>query len=448
MLGIPTLLGVVVFNPTPATQQVTVSFSVANFGIGMPFTTTGIVSPTMVVTVPPFGMARAKTTWLPWLSGHFCVQVILQSAGHEPIRSQRNIDVGEPLKLGEVHSRIIEIRNPRTEAMTITLALINHRPGWQVTLTPTMFVNVNPGVVNTATLTVQPPQPSANPQEREEQLKALADEQPIVDVEAYINGELIGGIRKIAKPPIPLHKPQDRPYAESEISVTPYPLQANQPATITTQIMNTSDVTQTIRVLFGVANFGMGIPFTNTNIVPTMTAVTLGPGISTTVSAVWTPPFGGHWCIQIILEDPNDQYPPQRSQRNVEVERRPANSCEPIVRDFWLQNSTGLTVTVTLGSSAVNLPPGWTYSTNITETVLGPYQGITVTLTITPPCGLAALDWLASEGALGAGASSLAEVNVEGYIDGEPVPESGGIQVQIEIGPPEKKIYLPIIMKN
>jgi len=317
-------------------------------------------------------------------------------------------------------------------------------------LTPTLFVNVGPGVVNTATLTVRPPQPSTNPQEREEQLKALADERPIADVEAYINGELIGGIRKIAKPPVPLHKPQDRPYAESEIAVTPYPLLAGQPATITTQIMNTSEQTQTIRVEFRVANFGMGIPFTDTNIVPTYRVVTLGPGISMTVGTVWTPPFAGNWCIQITLRDPNptNQYPPQYSQRNVVVERRPANSCEPIVRDFWLYNSTGLPVTVTLGSSAINLPPGWDYSTNITETLLGPYRGITVTLTITPPCGLASLDWLTSQGASDASESRVAEVNVEGYIDGELMPESGGIQVQIEIGPSEHKIYLPLVLKQ
>jgi hypothetical protein len=449
-VGIPTLLGAIVYNPTPFTQRVTVTFGVANFGIGWPFTQTGIVMPTVVVNVPPMGMARAQTLWMPWLQGHFCVQIKLESAGHEPVYSQRNMDVGEPLKLGESHSRPIQIYNPMTQVVTITLALINHRPEWQMTLTPTVFANVMPGAVNTATLTVQPPDPT-NPQEREEQLKSLADERPIADVEAYINGELMpngGGIRKIAKPPIPLHKPQDRPYAESEISVTPYPLQAGQPATITTQIMNTSEETQTVQVEFRVANFGMGIPFTNTNITPTYRVITLGPGISVTVGTEWRPPFAGHWCIQITLLDPLGQYPPQYSQRNVDVERRPANSCEPIVRDFWLQNSTGLTVTVTLGSSAVNLPPGWIYSTSITETVLGPYQGVTVTLTITPPCGLAALDWLAPEGALGAGASSLAEVNVEGYINGEPVPESGGIQVQIEIGPPENKIYLPIVMKN
>ena len=438
MMGLPTLLGVVVFNPTPATQQVTVSFSVANFGIGMPFTTTGIVSPTMVVTIPPFGLARAKTMWLPWLWGHFCVQVILQSPGHEPVRSQRNIDVGEPLNPDKPHSRIIEVVNPTTEVATITLALVNHRgPDWTITLTPTVLTNVGPGVMKPVTLTVKPPS-----------WEGLADEQPIADVEAYINGELIGGIRKIAKPPIPLHKPQDRPYAESEISVTPYPLQANRPATITTQIMNTSDVTQTIRVLFGVANYGIGITFTNANIVPTMTLVTLGPGISTTVSAVWAPPFAGHWCIQIILEDPNDQYPPQRSQRNVEVERRVFKPCEPFSKDFLLQNSTPLTVTVSIGASAINLPPGWTYSTSITETTLGPFQSITVTVTITPPCGLAAQGLLTPLGALTldtGGASGPPTIDVEGYINGELV---GGVEIQLEADPFPYKLYLPVVFKQ
>jgi hypothetical protein len=389
-VGLPTLLGAVVYNPTPFTQRVTVTFGVSHFGIGMPFTQTGIMTPTMVINVPPMGMARAKTLWMPQFNGHVCAQIQLQSPGHEPVWSQRNIDVGEPLRLGVSHSRIVEVRNPTTEVATITLALINHRPEWQVTLTPTLFVNIGQGVVKTATLTVQPPQPSTNPQEREEQLKALADERPIVDVEAYINGELIGGIRKIAKPPIPLHKPQDRPYAETEIGVTPYPLVAGSASTITADIVNTSETTQTIRVLFGVANFGVGIPFTNTHIEPTYRVVTLEPGISTTVSAVWTPPEPGNWCIQIILQDPDNQYPEQRSQRNVHVERRSFIPCQPFTKEFWLYNDTPLAVTVTIGASAINLPAGWTYSTVPTETVLGGHHGITVTVTITPPCGLAA----------------------------------------------------------
>jgi hypothetical protein len=341
--------------------------------------------------------------------------------------------VGEPLNPIKPHVSIVEVRNPMTEAVTITLGLINHRPNWQVELTPTVLTNVPFGVVRAVTLTVQPPS-----------WEGLADERSIVDVEAYVNGELIGGIRKIAKPPVPLHKPQDRPYAETEIGVTPYPLQAGKPATITTDIVNTSEETQTIRVEFWVANFGFGIPFTNTNIVPTMTLVTLGPGISQTVWALWTPASAGNWCIQIRLKDPNNQYPDQISQRNVHVERRDFRPCQPFTKEFLLQNSTPLTVTVTIGASAINLPPGWTYSTNITETTLGPFQSITVTVTITPPCGLAAQGWLTPQGTLvTGGASGPATIDVEGYVDGQLL---GGIEIQLEAAPP--KIYLPLVLRH
>jgi len=83
-IGLPTLLGAIVYNPTPFTQRVTATLSVAHFGIGMPFTTTGILTPTMVVDVPPMGMAKVKTIWIAHLRGLFCVQVELQSAGHKP----------------------------------------------------------------------------------------------------------------------------------------------------------------------------------------------------------------------------------------------------------------------------------------------------------------------------------------------------------------------------
>ena len=443
--GWPTLLGAVVFNPTPETQFVTVTFEVANFGIGLPFTTTGIMTPTMVLKIPPFGAARAKTIWIPPFGGHFCVRIWLRSAGHEPVWSQRNIDVGEPLRLGEPHARPIIVGNPLTEVATITLALVNHRPGWTTELTPTVLANVQPGMTRTVVLTVTPPLPPVGP-DRERELLSLADERPIVDLEAYVDGELIGGIRKIAKPPIPLHKPQDRPYAETEISVTPYPLQVGQPATITTEIMNTSETTQTVHVLFGVANFGFGIPFTTTGILTTSTVVTLGPGISQTVSTIWMPPAPGNWCVQIILEDPNNQYPPQRSQRNVHVERRTWLPCQPFTKDFLLQNSMPLTVTVSIGASAINLPAGWTYSTNITETVLGPFSSITVTVTITPPCGLTAMSPTSPLAMLDVGgASGPPTIDVEGYDESGNL--LGGIQVQLE-GTLQYKLYLPLVVKQ
>jgi hypothetical protein len=434
-LGGPTTIGALVFNPTDDAQQITVTFSVAHFGIGLPFTQTGILTPTMIVNIPPHGQTRVQTQWIAQIQGHICVQIKIQSAGHDPIYSQRNIDVGEPLNPDQPHVRIVEVRNLKAEVVTITMGLINHRPNWQVSITPTLLTNVAPGEIRPVTLTVKP-----------SSWEGLADEQPIADVEAYINGELIGGIRKIARPPVPLHKPQDPPYAESEIGVHPYPLQANKPTTITADIMNTSDVTQTIRVEFAMANFGFGIPFTNTHLAPTYRVITLGPGISQTVGTVWTPPDAGHWCIQIRLVDPSGQYPDQFSQRNVDVERRGFVPCQPFTKDFWLQNSTALTVTVDLGANAINLPTGWTWSTNITETVLNPYQGITVTLTITPPCGLSKQSWLTPQGALSTGgASGPATIDAEGYVDGELL---GGIEVQLEAAPPEWKLYLPIIMKQ
>jgi hypothetical protein len=447
--GVRTLLGAVVFNPTDEEQTVTVTFGVANFGIGLPFTTTGIMTPTMAIRIPPRGAARAQTFWLPPFSGHFCVRIWLESDGHEPVWSQRNVDVGEPLRLGVPHARRFVIGNPMTDVVTITLALVNHRPGWQAEVWPATLPDMAPGMTRTITLTVTPPLPPEGP-ERDRERLSLADERPVVDLEAYVEGELIGGIRKIAKPPIPLHKPQDQPYAESEIGVTPYPLSQGRPATITTDIMNTSENTQTIRVLFGVANFGFGIPFTTTGILTTSTVVTLGPGISQTVWTVWTPPAAGNWCVQIILQDPNNQYPEQRSQRNVVVERRPYQLCVPFTKEFWLQNSMGLAVTVSIGAGAINLPQGWTYSTNVTETALGPYAGITVTLTITPPCSLAGRQPSAGQSLQAAmldtgGASGPPTIDVAGYTqDGELL---GGIQVQLE-GVEARLIYLPIVLRQ
>jgi len=56
--------------------------------------------------------------------------------------------------------------------------------------------------------------------------------EPIVDVEAFVEGRLIGGFRKLDRPPIPIHKPHERGYAESEISIDPYPPQQGQPTRV------------------------------------------------------------------------------------------------------------------------------------------------------------------------------------------------------------------------
>ena len=97
-LGLPTTIGALVFNPTDVAQQVTVTFGVAHFGIGMPFTTTNILTPTMVVNIPPHGRRASRRSGSRSIRAMPACRSRLQSAGHEPVYSQRNIDVGEPLR--------------------------------------------------------------------------------------------------------------------------------------------------------------------------------------------------------------------------------------------------------------------------------------------------------------------------------------------------------------
>ena len=99
-----------------------------------------------------------QTIWIAQVQGHVCVQIKLQSPGHEPVYSQRNIDVGEPLDPQRPQARLIEVRNPTNEVVTITMALINHRANWQMSLMPSLLTNVAPGEVRPVTLTVQPPE--------------------------------------------------------------------------------------------------------------------------------------------------------------------------------------------------------------------------------------------------------------------------------------------------
>ena len=132
----------------------------------------------------------------------------------------------------------------------------------------------------------------------------------------------------------------------------------------------------------------------------------------------------------------------------MEVERRVFMPCEPFTKDFLLQNPTPLTVTVSIGTGAINLPQGWTYSTSITETTLGPYRSITVTVTITPPCGLAAQGLLTPLGALTldtGGASGPPTIDIEAYTDDGEL--FGGIQIQLE-GTLQYKLYLPLVLKK
>ena len=434
--GQPTELSVEVFNPTDEDRIVTATFSVAPFGIGLPFLTAHIAPNPILIFVPAHGAARGHVMWQPpgW-DGKFCVKVTLEMEGHEPIWSQRNIDVGEPLEPGMPHDLAFPVQNTCTGTFTITLGLINHRAGWEASLSHNTLPALEPCERVTVTLTVTAPLGAR-----------LGTGEPIVDVEGYIEGRLIGGFRKLDRPPIPIHKPHEKGYAESEISIAPYPLQVGQDAWFSTVIQNTSGVTGTVDLEFGWARFGMGIPFTTTGISPSWRSVTLGPGLTDTVGVTWTPIYSGPHCVIVRLSDPDETYEPQQSQRNVYVEERPVCG-ETKTYAFTVYNDSDVTATVDIGLITFDVPGDWEVTTVPSDTLeLGPYEEGTVTVIVKIPCtrALGASHTLGEIYALQAQAGSQPTIDVEGYIDGELV---GGIEIQFA-GEITRKVYLPIVLRN
>jgi hypothetical protein len=82
-----------------------------------------------------------------------------------------------------------------------------------------------------------------------------------VYVEGFIGRDLIGGFRKLTMPPVLLHRLKDPSYAETEISIDPYPTLPGEPTQICVDLRNLSNVTQTVDEGFMAADFGIGLPY-------------------------------------------------------------------------------------------------------------------------------------------------------------------------------------------
>ena len=432
--GQPVRLSVELRNPTDTDQMVMTIFSVAPFGIGLPFSEDDIVPNPIRIFVPAHGAARGHVIWYPppHLRGKFCVQVTLEMEGQQPIWSRRNVDVGEPLRRGEPHALAFPVGSwPYTEPVTVTMGLVKHKTAWDVSLSDMVLSNVMPGEPITVTLTVTAP------------LEAqLGTGDPIVDVEAYVDGELLGGFRKLDVPPVSVHKPHEKSYAETEITVDPYPPQAGQETRVSAVLQNSGDVPVTVNVEFGWANFGMGIPFSSAGMVPPIRSVELAPLITTAVDVAWTPTQSGHQCIIVRLTDPEGQLEQQESQRNVDVAEPPPCG-ETKVFTFTIHNDSPNTVTVDIGMVTFNVPQDWEVTTDPSGTVvIGPYGDTEIKVIVRIPCppALQVADILRRAG------SGAPAIDVEGYVDGELV---GGIQIQFgEAREYASAINLPLILKS
>jgi hypothetical protein len=340
MAGAPTEIGAAIRNPTPFTQTFSVQFSVANFGIGLPFTP---VNPPIEVTQPPI-QSNVTTFWIPPMDGLWCIQVEIQVPGQPPFFSQRNIDVGEPLELDIPHSRVIPVGNPYTQPHTITLGMIPHVEGWELSLSQDVLPGVQPGEVRPVTLTVTP------------QGELPPDGTPVVDVEAFIDGRLVGGIRKIFRPPVPVHRPQDPVYAESEIMVFPYPVIPGEPVELGVEVFNPAEQDQVVTATFSIAQFGIGLPFSPANIAPNPIQIFVPAGGAARGFVIWQPQgLQGKFCVRVTLQVPGHE--PVWSQRNIDV-GEPLQPGMPHSLHFpvstWPYDTP---VTVTLG--LINHRPEW-----------------------------------------------------------------------------------------
>ncbi|MCP4590093.1 MAG: hypothetical protein GY842_05065, partial [bacterium] len=289
---------------------------------------------------------------------------------------------------------------PGTPPVTITLGLIPHFPDWTITLDPDVLYDMAPGEVQTVTLTVTPPNDLPE------------DGDPIVDVEAFVDGKLLGGFRKIFRPPVPIHRPKDPQYAESEIGVDPYPVIPGQSVELSVEVFNPTNTDHYVTASFSVAPFGIGLPFSGAGIGPNNPIIIFVPARGAARGhVVWEPPEGffGKFCVMVELEMPGHEM--VWSQRNVDVGEplepgRPHSMTFPVGRGTFTQP-----VTVTLG--LVNHRDD--FETDMTadsffdvfyEVEIDSDNPVSVTLIVTP-----------SENAeLGTGEPI---VDVEAFVDGE-----------------------------
>ncbi len=270
----------------------------------------------------------------------------------------------------------------------------------------------------------------------------------IADVEAFVEGELIGGFRKLDRPPVPIHKPHEKGYAESEIIIEPYPSQVGVDSLVSAVVQNTSGTTMTVDLKFGWAHFGMGIPFTTTGMVPYTRSLTLFPEMTQTATVTWTPTLAGPQCVQVWLSDLEDVYEPQRSQRNVDVtERPPCNQTR--VFTVTIYNDSPFTATVDVGLITFNVPASWQITITPSPTLeLAPWGNGILTVTVVIPCSSQSLAAYGMQAiyAIQQASGSVPTIDVEGYVDGELV---GGIELQFAEPEVEQHwIYLPVVLRD
>jgi hypothetical protein len=409
--GIPAQICAEVVNSDGVSvHKASLEFSKALLGIGIAYTPIG----TAEFDVPAGSQALGCMEWLNPDAGDVGIQVTLLQAGYAPQTSQRNVDAREPLQPGVSNDLIFLVRNPLPGTATITLGLIPHLSGWSIALSEDVLTGMANGEVRPVTLTVTPPAAVDLP----------SDYSPIVDIEGYNGPQLIGGFRKVFRPPVALHTLPDPTYAEREISIDPYPMEAGRPTDVCAELHNPTADPREVLIQFSEGAFGIGILFTPVNSPHT---IDLDAFSEERECILWVPPITANACFQVTLEQAG--YAPQYSQRNMDI----VSSLLPGVPyelTFIVRNPLGSTETVILGM----IPKLGNWSFELSQDVLPNMLGSeirTVTVTVTPPIGQD----------LPRGFTPL--LDVEGFIGSNPI---GGIEI-VYAPTPAFQNFLPLVSR-
>lgn len=387
-----------IHNSSAVPQTVNVLFSLANFGMGIPFTPIVAAGNPRTVVIPPGGNVTVCIFWTPVTPGHQCVQIQVSSPTqvYTPIYSQRNLDVDEVLVPGKLTSFTVPVMNSTGAPVTVAMVLRNNCPGWTVNATPATFPLGN-GASQDVTIDVTPP------------TGAVLGSGCTIDIEAWVvdkNGDLIrllGGIRKIDNPTVPLGPPGDVPFAQKEIRIAPYPLVSGQLTQVCVSLTNNTGAPQTVTAEFQLSTLGIGLAFNTIPGVsgPNPQTVVIPPHSTIDVCIKFIPSTPGHHCLAVKLTLPDGYVTYSRQNLDVSEVLHPQVPTDVIIP---VGNPTSVPANIDLVVD--NTCPGWTASvtpTTLYGVLANDMDVRNVTLTVTPPPGL-----------LGTGC----HIDLMGYING------------------------------
>lgn len=198
VVGQPGQICVELQNPLDVARNVTVDFSVADFGAGIWFTSVGAQS----FTLPPNSIDDYCINWTPSPGGtlHRCIMVTLMQPNYEDQTSQRNINVveGSILEILDLDLPLL-VHNPYFGPQLLEFEIRRYGlgPGWMIRVVdenaqpaPTI---IEPGETLPLMLELAPAGPRRAPVQEDLPEYGFGDETRI-EVDVLLDGTIVGGV--------------------------------------------------------------------------------------------------------------------------------------------------------------------------------------------------------------------------------------------------------------